>query len=69
MRFLPVFTLSESSRLPVGHRLFLKDAMEFAQAKGIRSKTVVFDGIDKAPEAYTAMRQGEFRVVIKIADE
>lgn len=43
--------------------------MEFAQANNIRSKTVVFDGIDKAPEAYTAMRQGEYRVVIKIADE
>lgn len=43
--------------------------MEFAHAKNIQSKTVVFDGIDKAPEAYAAMRQGEYRVVIKIADE
>lgn len=43
--------------------------MEFANATGIKPKTVVFDGIDKAPAAYAAMRKGEFRVVIKIASE
>ncbi|CAM9269476.1 unnamed protein product [Ectocarpus sp. 13 AM-2016] len=46
-----------------------QDAMEFAQAKGVRCKLAVFDGIDKAPEAYAAMRAGEYRVVIKVADE
>lgn len=47
----------------------LQDAMEFAHSHNISAKTVVFEGIDKAPEAYTAMRQGVYRVVIKIADE
>ena len=43
--------------------------MEFAHAHKIVPKTVVFEGIDKAPEAYAAMRQGVYRVVIKVADE
>lgn len=43
--------------------------MEFAHRHGIKTKTVVFHGIDKAPEAYDAMMKGESRVVIKIADE
>lgn len=43
--------------------------MEFAHAQKIKCKTVVFDGIDKAPEAYAAMRKGEYRVVIKMDDE
>lgn len=43
--------------------------MEFAHSHNISAKTVVFEGIDKAPEAYAAMRQGVNRVVIKIADE
>jgi len=47
----------------------LQDAMEFAHIHKINSKLVVFDGIDKAPEAYAAMRRGAYRVVIKMADE
>ena len=43
--------------------------MEFAHLHGIAPKTVVFNGIDKAPEAYDAMIKGEYRVVVKIADE
>lgn len=43
--------------------------MEFAHRHGIVSKTIVFDGIDKAPEAYDAMRRGEYRVVIKVASD
>ena len=43
--------------------------MEFAHLHGITPKTVVFNGIDKAPEAYDAMIKGEYRVVVKIADE
>lgn len=43
--------------------------MEFAHAHKIESKLVVFEGIDKAPEAYEAMRQGEYRVVIKVAEK
>lgn len=43
--------------------------MEFAQAHNIRSKVVLFDGVDKAPDAFAAMKQGEYRVVIKMADE
>lgn len=43
--------------------------MEFAQTHNIRSKTVVFDGVDKAPQAFAAMKDGEYRVVIKVADE
>lgn len=46
-----------------------QDAMEFAQAHNIRSKIVLFDGIDKAPEAFAAMKDGEYRVVIKVSDE
>ena len=43
--------------------------MEFAHHHGIVPKLVVFEGIDKAPEAYAAMMKGEYRVVLKIADE
>lgn len=43
--------------------------MEFAHTHNIRSKIVAFDGVDKAPEAYAAMMKGEYRVVIKVADE
>lgn len=43
--------------------------MEFAHFHKIGSKTVVFDGIEKAPEAYAAMRKGVYRVVIRVADE
>ena len=43
--------------------------MEFAHLHGIVPKTVVFNGIDKIPEAYGAMIKGEHRVVVKIADE
>lgn len=47
----------------------MQDALEFAKLHGIVPKTMVFNGIDKAPEAYSAMMKGEHRVVIKIADE
>lgn len=43
--------------------------MEFAQLHGIAPKTVVFDGIENAPEAYAAMRKGEYRVVVRVASE
>lgn len=43
--------------------------MEFAHRHNIVSKIVVFDGIDEAPAAYAAMRDGEYRVVIKMTDD
>lgn len=46
--------------------LVVQDAMEFAQRHGIKPTTVVFEGVEKAPEAYAAMRKGEYRVVIKM---
>ena len=46
-----------------------QDTMEFAHHHDIVPKLVVFEGIDKAPEAYAAMMKGEYRVVLKIADE
>lgn len=46
-----------------------QDTMEFAQRHGIVPRTVVFDGIDKAPEAYEAMRSGLYRVVIRVASD
>eukprot|EP00903_Cladosiphon_okamuranus_P011987 g11256.t1 len=54
---------------PAGTARDSQDAMEFAHFHKIGSKTVVFEGIDKAPQAYAAMRQGVYRVVIKVADE
>lgn len=46
-----------------------QDALEFAQQHGIAPKTIVFEGIDSAPDAYAAMRKGDFRVVIKLSSE
>ena len=43
--------------------------MEFAHLHGITAKTVVFEGVDEAPQAFAAMRRGEYRVVIKVATE
>lgn len=43
--------------------------MEFAHQHKIEPKTVVFDGVSKAPEAYAAMRSGQYRVVIKVASD
>ncbi|CAM9452463.1 unnamed protein product [Sphacelaria rigidula] len=43
-----------------------QDALEFAHKHGIKPTKVIFDGIEKAPDAYAAMRKGEFRVVIKM---
>ncbi|CAM9519849.1 unnamed protein product, partial [Sphacelaria rigidula] len=43
-----------------------QDAMEFAHKHGIKPSKVMFDGIEKAPDAYAAMRRGEYRVVIKL---
>lgn len=42
--------------------------MAFAHLHGIAPKTIVFEGLDTAPEAYAAMRKGEFRVVVKISE-
>lgn len=42
--------------------------MEFAHAHNIKSKIVLFEEVDKAPEAFAAMMEGEYRVVIKMAD-
>lgn len=43
-----------------------QDAMEFAHMHRIKPSKVVFEGIEKAPEAYAAMRKGAYRVVIKM---
>lgn len=62
--------LLQKSRAIVGHASGScrdsQDAMEFAQRHGIKPTTVVFEGVEKAPEAYAAMRKGEYRVVIKM---
>lgn len=46
-----------------------QDSIEFAHQHEIKPKTVVFEGIDRAPEAYTAMNNGEYRVVIRVATD
>lgn len=47
----------------------IQDTIEFAHHHKIKPKTIVFEGIDKAPEAYAAMRKGYYRVVMKIASD
>eukprot|EP00904_Undaria_pinnatifida_P009051 jgi/Undpi1/5276/HiC_scaffold_2.g00557.m1 len=47
----------------------IQDTIEFAHIHGIKPKTVVYEGIDNAPEAYKAMRNGDYRVVIRVATE
>ncbi|CAN0156641.1 unnamed protein product [Ascophyllum nodosum] len=54
---------------PAGTCRDSQDALEFAHLNGIEPRTVVFDGVDKAPEAYAAMIRGEYRVVLKIAHD
>lgn len=46
-----------------------QDTIEFAHQHNIKPKTIVFEGIDKAPEAYAAMRNGDYRVVLKVATD
>ena len=46
-----------------------QDTIEFAHLHGIKPKTIVFEGIESAPEAYMAMRNGDYRVVIKVAND
>lgn len=46
-----------------------QDTIEFSHQHGIKPKTVVFEGVDRAPEAYAAMRNGDYRVVIKVATD
>ena len=43
--------------------------MEFAHLHGITAKTVVFEGIDEAPQPFAAMLREEYRVVIMVAAE
>lgn len=54
---------------PVRISPLLQDTIEFAHIHGIKPKTVVYEGIDNAPEAYKAMRNGDYRVVIRVATE
>lgn len=46
-----------------------QDTIAFAHQHNIKPKTIVFEGIDKAPEAYAAMRNGDYRVVLKVATD
>lgn len=43
--------------------------MEFAHQDKIKPQTAVFEVIDKVPEAYAAMRRGNYRVVIIVASD
>lgn len=50
-------------------RFLLQDALEFAHAHGIVPRMTIFEGVEKAPDAYKAMRDGEYKVVIRMACE